>query len=169
MGEWAVRIYEVVIVDPSHIMRIVVYLGFLGGRVLLERRKGVGIHYTEHLKTLSKRLRRLPQLRLSTDWVPKFPPANGMHDASFLAPSKHNAVLISISRNVVVSAVTQTDHGAAHQVANAETLFNLDLVLFCCANIFAPDLRKKGFPAYGVVDDEDLARGEAWAQTRYAD
>jgi hypothetical protein len=92
-----------------------------------------------------------------------------MHDSALLTPSQHNTEFIPISSNVVVAAITQTNHRASNQITHSETLLNLYLVLFCSPNIFSPNLRQEGFAADGVVDDEDFCAGEAWTETRYAD
>ena len=91
-----------------------------------------------------------------------------MHHSPLLASRQHNTILVCISRNIVVSTIAQTNHRPAYEIADAEAVFNLDLVFFRGANVLAPNLGYKGFAADEVVDDEDFARGEARAETCYA-
>ena len=92
-----------------------------------------------------------------------------MHNPPLFTPSQYNTKLVAIRSDIVVSAISQTDDRASDQITDPEALLNLYLVLLCSPDIFSSDLREEGFATYGVVDDEDFAAGEAWAEARYAD
>jgi len=124
-------------------------------------------HYIPQLP--SKRLSCLPRLRLPTDRVPKLLPTNRMHNPPLFTSSQHDTKFVAIRSDVVIAAISQTNDRASDQITHPEALLNLYLVLLCSPNIFASDLREEGFATYGVVDDEDFAAGEAWAEARYAD
>lgn len=112
----------------------------------------------------SKRLSSLTRLSSSRHRISKFLPTNRIHESPLLTSCHDYTQLIAFCRDVVVPAISQTNHYTPHQVAHAEAVFNLDLVLFCSAYVFAPDLALERFAADGIVDDKDLTGCKARAE-----
>lgn len=104
-------------------------------------------------------------LTLTRDRVPKFLPADGIHQAPFFASCHDDAQLIAVCGDVVIALVAQTDHGASDQVSNPETLFDLDLVFFGGANVFSTNLALEGFATNNVIDHEDLSARESRSES----
>jgi hypothetical protein len=113
----------------------------------------------------SERFRSLPTLPLARHRIPELLPTDRIHQPSLLASRHDNTKLVPICRNIVIALVAETDHHGPDQIADAETLFDLDLVLLCCAYVFAPYLSLEGFATDCVADDENLTCCEACAET----
>src|SRR5690242_20914270 len=112
----------------------------------------------------SQRLRSLPRLRPPRDRVPKLPPTNRIHQPPLLAPRHDHTKRILARADIVIALIAQTNHRAPDQIADAETLVHLNLVLLRGPDVLAADLALERLATHDVVDDEDLACCEARAQ-----